>query len=107
MLKERVEIAKEIMAGNKKDLNDLNLAKWHHAWIACNPKTYEFGRIAKDSRYDERPAEFVFRSSEVRRKLLRIITNKVYFCLVDPERTFRQVTDLMSDYISAFKSTTI
>ena len=62
-LLKRANLAKDILAGRRQDLNKHKLVFWHHAWIQCTPKISDAGDLQDGSNYEERPAEFVFKAS--------------------------------------------
>ena len=73
------------------------LSNWHRAWFVAN--------LGKE--INTRPPEFVFQVMQIRRSMQRIINDKIFFCLVDPERTSRMLSDLVGDYMSAFQEMTM
>lgn len=68
------------------------LPKWYKAWCLSN-----------NISISQRPPEYVYQCMKVRNMLLKIISNKEWFILADPERTLLDCQNLLDEVIQAYK----
>lgn len=85
MLKQRLEI-------KHFEEHEFELPKFYKAWCLAN----------KISIY-ERPPSYVYAALKARNQLLRILNNKEWFILANPERTLIDCNNLLDDVIQTYK----
>ena len=69
------------------------LPDWYWGWILANPSI----------EIKDRPAEFVFKAIQARKKLKDLIDNKIIFCLINPDKVFDECLKLIEDIKQIYK----
>ena len=74
------------------------MPEWYKSWCLANPEDLNWG-------FRHPTPEYLYGACKARNRLLKIFNNKIWFCLVDQERTIRKCIDLLNDVDSAYKLT--
>lgn len=62
---------------------------WYTNWILAQ----EGDRII-----DERPPEFVYEALQCRRQMLKIMEDPIRFCMINPDETARELTNIVANF---------
>ena len=70
----------------------MKLPKWYKGWL-----------LANKSDVPENEPHHLFKAMKARTNLLKILNDKILFCLLDPNRVYRDCSNYLDDMFSNYK----
>ena len=84
--------------------NKMSLPEWYKAYILANGCSEAYGGyLIHIKSMKDRPYEFVFNAIQKRSELLQIINDKFRYCLVNPEASMKNLSDIIGDILKRYK----